>query len=108
MSQHIACGTYTTEITELVRMPGGTVGTSARAGVSKILWTVGTLDIGLVGDAGVAQGATGSASGAVSGRGFANLRFGKSPFGLVATGQLLNVAGSGQQGTFTIGVRFAK
>ena len=52
-----AAGTYATEITELVRMKGGAVGTSARAGVSKVLWSFGSVSLGIVGDAGAAEGA---------------------------------------------------
>jgi hypothetical protein len=105
MSQHVAAGTYTTEITELVRMKGGMVGTSARAGLSKVLWSFGAVALGIVGDAGAAEGPTGSASGAVSGRGFLSWVPWKH-FGFIGSAQVLNVAGTGQRVTITGGIQF--
>lgn len=106
VSQRIGSLTYTTQIYEATRMKGGLVGTSVRAGFSKILWTFGPLWIGLVGDAGVAEGATGSASGALSGRAFANFHFGQFPMGLIVSGQTMKVAGTGEQGKFSIGLSY--
>ncbi len=109
MSQHIACGTYTTEITEFVRMPGGTVGTSARAGVSKVLWTVSNLTIGIVGDVGAAEGPTGSANGSLSGRGYALLNLFKSPWSILFTAETLKIAGAqGQQTILSMGFGYSK
>lgn len=108
MSQRIASQTYTTQIYEATRLAGGKVGTSARAGVSKILWVIGPLWIGLVGDVGVAEGQTGSASGAFSGRAFANFHFGKFPVGAIITAQTMHVAGNPDQNAakVTIGVSY--
>ncbi len=106
LSQHIATLTYTTQIYEAVRLKGGLVGTSARAGVTKILWTLGPLWIGLVGDIGVADGTNGGASGAFSGRGFANFHFGQYPLGIIATAQTMKIAGTGEQSKFTLGISY--
>lgn len=107
ISQRIAPDTYTTQITEFVRMKGGTVGTSARAGFCKSQFHWGAVTLGLCGDAGAAEGSTGSASGALSGRGFLHWRFGHSAFGLISTAETLKVAGTdGQQGKITLGISF--
>lgn len=106
VSQRIGGLTYTTQIYEATRMKGGLVGTSARAGLSKILWTLGPLWVGIVGDVGLAEGATGGASGAFSGRAFANFHFGTYPLGFVFTAQTMKIAGTGQSGKFTIGVSY--
>lgn len=104
VSQHIAAKTYTTQIYEAVRMPGGLVGTSARAGVTTVLYELGRVWIGLVGDIGVAQGQTGSASGAFSGSGFVHCRcFGSWPLGIVATAQTMKIAGSGDKTRLRLG-----
>lgn len=107
-SQRIATGTYATQISEFYRMKGGNVGQSVRAGISKVLWSISNVTIGIVGDAGAAEGATGSASGSFSGRGYLDVRFGKSPFGIVGTAQTLQIAGTGQQMTVTLGFRMSK
>lgn len=106
VSQHVGTMTYTTQIYEAYRMPGGLVGTSARAGISKILWKVGPLWIGLVGDVGVAQGTTGSASGAFSGRAFGNFHFSQFPLGVIVTAQTMKIAGTGEVAKFTIGMSY--
>ncbi len=106
LSQCFTGDTCTTEINEYVRMKGGTVGTSARAGVSKVLYRFGPFTAGLVGDVGVAEGPTGSASGALSGRGFVLGQIRKSHWYYVLTGQILKTAGVGQSGTATIGFLF--
>lgn len=105
-SQHIGTGTYTTEITELVRMKGGSVGTSVRAGIAKRMAEFGPLSLWIVGDAGAAEGATGSASGAFSARPFIHWKI-KGPFGLIGAAQLLQVAGTGQQGNVSLGFTFS-
>jgi len=107
IAQHIGTDTYTTQTTELTRMKGGTVGTSVRAGISKTLWKIGPASIGLIGEAGVAEGTTGSATGAVSGKGFLAVRISTSPFHFLVTAQTLQVAGVGQQGTITLGIGYA-
>lgn len=106
VSQRIATLTYTTQINEVTRMRGGLVGTSVRYGISKILWTIGPLWLGIVGDAGVAEGATGSASGAISARAFANFHFGQFPLGFIATAQTMKIAGTGEQAKITLGVSY--
>lgn len=105
VSQRVAAKTYTTQIYEAIRMPGGTVGTSARAGLTTVLYELGRIWIGLVGDVGVAEGPTGSANGAFSGSGFVHCRcFGSLPMGVVVTAQTLKVAGSdGSKARFRIG-----
>jgi hypothetical protein len=104
VSQHVAAKTYTTQIYEVVRMPGGTVGTSARAGLTTVLYELGRVWIGLVGDVGVAEGTTGSASGAFSGSGFVHCRcFGSWPMGFVATAQTMKIAGRGDVARVRIG-----
>lgn len=104
VAQRIAEGTFTTQTSEFVRMPGGTVGTSVRAGISRTLWQIGPCTLGVVGEAGAAEGSSGSASGAFSGRGFIAVRVRKSPFHFLATGQTLKIAGVGEQATVTLGI----
>lgn len=105
LSQHVAPKTYTTQIYEAVRMPGGTVGTSARVGITSVLYELGRVWIGLVGDVGVAEGPTGSANGAFSGSGFVHCRcFGSWPMGVVVTAQTMKIAGSdGSKARFRLG-----
>ena len=106
ISQHITTGTYATEINEYARLKGGGVATCARAGISKVLWTVSVVALGIVGDAGACEAATGSAGGAVAERGFATVRFGKTRWAFVATAENLKIAGTGQQAVITIGFGF--
>lgn len=106
VSQHIATGTYATEINEYARLKGGAVATCARAGISKVLWTVSVVALGVVGDAGACEAATGSASGAIAQRGFAAVKFGKTRWAFVASAENLKIAGTGSQTVVTIGFGF--
>ena len=103
IAQHIATNTYTIEATDFVRMPGGGVGTSATAGVFNILHRFGPVYVGVVGTAGAAEGATGSASGALSGWGVLGGTFGSKPLGLAFAAQTTKVAGApGPTGQFKL------
>lgn len=106
ISQHIATGTYTTEINEFVRLKGGSVGTCARAGISKVMWQFGSVSIGGVGDAGACESAVGSAGGAVSARGFLSYLIPKTHFHVIGTAETLKTAGGSTQPTVTIGIGY--
>jgi len=101
IAQHIATNTYAIEATDFVRMPGGGVGTSATAGVLNILHRIGPVYVGVVGTAGAAEGATGSASGALSGWGVLGSSFGSKSLGAAFAAQTTKVAGApGPTGQF--------
>jgi len=106
LSQRIAKGTFATEITEFARLKGGAVATCARAGISKVLWTISVVALGIVGDAGACEGATGSASGAMAERAFATVRLGKTRWAVVGSAENLKIAGTGNQAVITIGFGF--
>lgn len=106
VSQHVTTGTYATEINEYARVKGGAVASCARAGISKVLWTISPFALGVVGDAGACEAATGSASGALAERGFVTFKFGKSRWSLVASAENLKIAGTGQQTVVTFGFGF--
>ena len=106
ISQHIAQGTYTTEINEFARLKGGTVGTCARAGVSKVMWQFGSTIIGVVGDAGACETAVGSAGGAVSARCFLSYKFPKNSWHFIVTAETLKTAGGTNQPTVTMGIGY--
>lgn len=107
ISQHISPGTYTTEINEFARLKGGSVGTCARAGISKVMWYLGSTSIGVVGDAGACEAAVGSLGGAFSARGFITTRLGKSNWFLVGTAETLRTAGAPTQPTVTLGIGYS-
>lgn len=108
IAQHIATNTYTIEATDFARLPGGGVGTSAMAGVLNILHRFGPVYIGVVGTAGAAEGATGSASGALSGWGVLGSTFGSKPLGIALAAQTTKVAGApGPTGQFKLYLTFA-
>jgi hypothetical protein len=96
IGQHVGAGKYLIESTDLVRMPGGTVGTSAHAGLYDRLATLGPLTLGIIGDAGVAEVQTGSASGSVSGWGVASIKLWNWPLTLTPTARIMTIAGQGQ------------
>lgn len=102
VAHHAGTGLYLIQDTDFVRMSGGKVGTSARAGVLTIIRRVGPLWIGLVGDAGVAEGQTGSATGALSGWGLAGVRLFKWPVDVIAAAQTVKVAGTGEVGQYRL------
>lgn len=106
LSQRIATGTYATQVNEFARMKGGKVATCARAGISKVLWTVSAFSLGIVGDAGACETPTGSASGAIAQRTFITARIGKTKFSFVGTAENLKIAGTGQQSIISIGIGY--
>ena len=108
LSQRIAAGTYTTEVNEFARLKGGKVATCARAGASKAMWSFGVFTLGLVGDAGACEAATGSASGAFSARGFVTAKIGKTNIYFIGTGDTLTIAGSGKQTIVSFGIGYGK
>lgn len=107
IAQAIGKDTYAATITDFQRMPGGSVGTSARGAIFKTLWRWNGFSIGASGEAGAAEGATGSASGALGYSGFLHLRIGKTPFGIISTARVIKIAGAdAQQGEVRIGITF--
>lgn len=96
VAQHIATGRYTIESNDFVRMPGGTVGTSAAALLYQSVGVFGPLSFGMAGGGGVAEGATGSASGTVNGWGVATIRLGKWPVDVMFVAKTTTITGTGQ------------
>lgn len=108
LSQRVGLGLYTTQLYEYARGPGGAVVSCARAGLSKVVQHVGPVAIGIVGDAGACESSVGSAGAAIAERGFLDVPLGKSAFHFIVSGELLKIAGSGQQGVVTLGFGFGK
>lgn len=103
--QHVAAKTYLGASHEAVRMPGGAVGISAHAELTNVLYKLGRVWIGVTGGAGLAEGATGSASGSLSAAGFASCRcFGSWPAGFTMTAQTVTIAGTGDKPRFRFGL----
>jgi hypothetical protein len=95
VGQHIGTGRYVIESSDFVRLKGGGVGTAAHAGIYNRLASLGPLTLGVIGDAGVAEGATGSASGSFSGWGLAGVKLWKWPLTLTGVARIMTIAGSG-------------
>lgn len=107
VAQRIGQDTYAATITDFQRMSGGTVGTSARGAIYRTLWRFSNLSIGASGEAGAAEGATGSASGAVAYSGYLHFRIAKTPIGIIGTARMVKIAGvDGQQGQVRLGITF--
>lgn len=106
-SQHIGTGTYTTEITDLVKMPDGTIGSSARVEITKRLATFGKFFLGVSAGGGLAEGNNGSATTALSARPLVGFDIPKTPLSIIGAAQLTSVAGSGQQANVSFAVTWS-
>lgn len=103
--QHVAAKTYLGTSYEAVRMPGGSIGTSAHAEATNILYKLGRVWLGVTGGVGVAQGSNGSASGSLSAAGLLSCRcFGSWPAGFVAMAQTVTIAGTGDKPRIRLGL----
>jgi hypothetical protein len=107
LSQRLSTGLYTTEVYEFAHVAGA-VASCSRAGLSKVLHTAGFLTIGVVGDAGACETSVGSAGAAIAERGFLDFHVGRSAFHIITSGELLKIAGTGQQAIVTVGIGYGK
>jgi hypothetical protein len=106
-AQHIGTGAYMIEISDLVKLPDGTLGTSVRLEASKTLATFGPIFLAVAAGAGAAEGNTGSATTALGARPMVGWNLFKSPFTALFGAQLLSVAGSGQQANISLAITFS-
>lgn len=107
LSQRVGTGLYTTEVYEFAHIAGATASCS-RAGLSKVLHRTGFLTLGVVGDVGACETSVGSAGAAVAERPFVDFHVGKSAFHIIASAELLKIAGTGQQAIVTVAIGYGK
>lgn len=106
-AQHIGAGAYVIEISELIKLPDGTIGTSVRLEASKTLASFGPVFLAVAAGAGVAEGNTGSATTALGARPMFGWHLFGSPFTAIFGAQLLSVAGAGQQANLSFAITFS-